>query len=74
MSFLDEAKAKLSTAVDDHGDKIADGIDKAGDVADEKTGGKYADKIDQATGKAGRPRRARRQGRRHRARRPRLAR
>ena len=52
MSFLDKAKAKLTKAVDDHGDKIADGIDKAGAVVNEKTGGKHADKIDQATGKA----------------------
>ena len=52
MSFLDKAKAKLTEAVDDHGDKIADGIDKAGEFVNEKTGGKHADKIDQATGKA----------------------
>jgi hypothetical protein len=52
MSFLDKAKAKLTKAVDDHGDKIADGIDKAGDVVNEKTGGKHADKIDTATDKA----------------------
>ena len=29
MSFLDKAKAQLTKAVDDHGDKIATGIDKA---------------------------------------------
>jgi len=52
MSFLDKAKEKLGKAVDDHGDKIAQGIDKAGAFANEKTGGKHADKIDQATGKA----------------------
>ena len=52
MSFLDKAKAKLTEAVDQHGDKIADGIDKAGAFANDKTGGKHADKIDQATGKA----------------------
>ena len=52
MSFLDKAKAKLTDAVDQHGDQIADGIDKAGAMADEKTGGKHADKIDQATCKA----------------------
>ena len=27
-------------------DKISDGIDKAGDFIDRKTGGKYADKVD----------------------------
>ena len=57
MSFLDKAKAKLTKAVDDHGDKIAEGIDRAGafaneDPPNEKTGGKHAAKIDQATGKA----------------------
>ena len=52
MSFMDKAKAALTDAVDQHGDKIAQGIDKAGSVVNEKTGGKHADKIDQATGKA----------------------
>ena len=52
MSFLDKAKAKVTQAVDDHGDKIAGGIDKAGAMVTEKTGGKHAYKIDQATGKA----------------------
>ena len=52
MGFLDNAKNKLTKAVDDHGDKIAGGIDKAGAFANEKTGGKHADKIDKATGKA----------------------
>ena len=52
MSFLDKAKATLTDAVDQHGDKIAQGIDKAGSVVNEKTGGKHADKIEQATGKA----------------------
>ncbi|WP_299926243.1 antitoxin [uncultured Nocardioides sp.] len=52
MGFLDKAKAKLTDAVDQHGDKIAQGIDKAGDMVNEKTGGKHADKVDQARGKA----------------------
>lgn len=52
MSFLDKAKAKLGKAVDDHGDKISDGIDRAARLADEKTGGKHTDKITRATGKA----------------------
>lgn len=52
MSFLDKAKAKLTEAVDQHGDKIAQGIDKAAHLANEKTGGKHADKIDKATVKA----------------------
>jgi len=52
MGFLDNAKDKLGDAVDQHGDKISDGIDKAAALADEKTGGKHTDKIESATGKA----------------------
>jgi hypothetical protein len=52
MGFLDDAKDKLSDLVDKHGDKVADGVDKAAAVADEKTGGKFADKIDAGTEKA----------------------
>jgi hypothetical protein len=52
MSFLGKAKDKLTKAVDQHGGKIADGIDKAGKAVNDKTGGKHADKINQATGKA----------------------
>ncbi len=52
MSFLDDAKKKLGRAVDQHGDKISTGIDKAAQAADKKTGGKHHDKIANATGKA----------------------
>lgn len=45
MSFLDKARGKLTEAVDQHGDKIARGIDKAAAEADRRTGGKHADKI-----------------------------
>jgi antitoxin protein of toxin-antitoxin system len=48
MSMFDNMKDKVSKLVDDHGDKVAEGLDKAGDFADEKTGGKYSDKIDAA--------------------------
>ena len=34
-------------------DKVKDGLDKAGDVVDDKTGGKFGDKIDMATDKVG---------------------
>ena len=44
MGFLDDAK-KL---VDEHDDQVDDAIEKAGDLVDDKTGGKYADKIDKA--------------------------
>jgi len=52
MGFLDDAKAKLKGAVDSHGDKIADGLDKAGGLIDKKTGGKYSEKITQGVDKA----------------------
>lgn len=54
MGFLDKAKKQLTGAVDKHGDKIADGIDKAKEMAKEKTGGKHDDKIDKAADRAGR--------------------
>ncbi|WP_134767157.1 antitoxin [Nocardioides sp. 1609] len=52
MGFLDDAKNKLTGAVDDHGDKIESGIDKAAGLADSKTGGKFHDKIETGTDKA----------------------
>ena len=52
MGFLDKLKGTVGKAVDDHGDKIAQGIDKAADVADQKTGGKHSDKIDTGADKA----------------------
>jgi hypothetical protein len=52
MGFLDNAKDKLNQAIDKHGDKISLGIDKAADLADQKTKGKYSDKIDNAAAKA----------------------
>ena len=53
MSFLDDAKKKLDDVVDEHGDKIAYGVEKAGDFIDDKTGNKHADKVDQAQEKIG---------------------
>lgn len=38
--------SKAKKAVKDHGDKVADGVDKATDVVDDKTGGKFSDKLD----------------------------
>ncbi|TYL51308.1 antitoxin, partial [Nocardioides sp. BGMRC 2183] len=52
MGFLDDAKKKLSAAVDKHGDKIDSSIDKAADFADKKTGGKYRGQIQGGVGKA----------------------
>jgi hypothetical protein len=59
MGFLDKLKGKGDTlkdkaqgAVDQHGDKISDGIDKAAGFVDNKTGGKFGDKTDTAAAKA----------------------
>lgn len=52
MGFMDNIKKKATKAVDQHGDKIAGGIDKAAAAVDKKTGGKHQDKIAKATGKA----------------------
>ena len=45
MGFLDKAKQRLTKAVDEHGDKIEQGADKLGNVINEKTGSKHADKV-----------------------------
>ncbi|MFE3603734.1 antitoxin [Streptomyces sp. NPDC059142] len=59
MGFLDSLKAKIGPAKEkvadlaqQHGDKIEQGLDKAARTVDEKTKGKYSDKIDTGTGKA----------------------
>lgn len=59
MSFMDTIKDKLGMAkgkADDmmrqHGDKVDQGIDKAGETADRRTGGKYSDRIDSGVEKA----------------------
>ncbi|MDR2895071.1 MAG: antitoxin [Propionibacteriaceae bacterium] len=38
---------QISGALSGHADEIKDGIDKVGDFIDSKTGGKFADKVDQ---------------------------
>ena len=48
MSILDKVKELLGQ----HSDKAQQGIDKAGDVINDKTGGKYSDKIESAQDKA----------------------
>ena len=37
---------KVKETAETHGDKIADGVDKATDMIDEKTGGKFGDQLD----------------------------
>ena len=48
MSILDKLKGLLKGK----GDQANSAIDKAADVADDKTGGKYSDQIDTAAEKA----------------------
>jgi hypothetical protein len=55
MGLFDKLKkmaGKAEDLVEEHDDKILDGIDKAADLADDKTGGKHADKIDTGADKA----------------------
>ena len=49
MGLMDTIKGMLKG----NADKAKAGIDKAGDMIDEKTDGKFADKIDMAQDKAG---------------------
>jgi hypothetical protein len=44
MGFLDDAE-KLA---DEHDEQVDAAIEKAGDLADDRTGGKYADQVDRA--------------------------
>jgi len=52
MGIFDSLKKKATKAVDEHGDQIAKGIDKAADVADSKTHGKHSGQLDRAAGAA----------------------
>lgn len=54
MSFIDKAKRAVGKAVDSHGEKIQQGLNKAGDAVDRKTGGKYTKQIRSGTSAAGR--------------------
>lgn len=48
MSFLDKAKDLAG----DNADKIGEGLDKAADLINDKTGGKFEGQIDGAVDKA----------------------
>lgn len=59
MGLMDRMKAKLSPArekaahlADQHGGKVERGLDRAAKLVDEKTKGKYSDKIHTSTDKA----------------------
>jgi len=45
MGFLDKMRKSATKAVDEHGDKISRGLDKAADAVDKKTKGKYSDQV-----------------------------
>lgn len=46
MGVFDNIKDKITGLVDEHGDKAGDGVDRAGDMVDEKTGGQHAEHVD----------------------------
>ncbi len=52
MGMFDKFKDAAEKAVDEHGDKIASGLDRAGDAIDDKTGGKHTEKIASGLDKA----------------------
>ncbi|REE99263.1 antitoxin [Thermomonospora umbrina] len=49
MSFMTKVKEMLGQ----NSGKAKQAVDKAGDMVDKRTGGKYADKVDKAQKKAG---------------------
>lgn len=52
MGRFDDLKNKAKGLVDKQGDKISDGLEKVGDIVDDKTDGKHTDKIRQGIDKA----------------------
>jgi hypothetical protein len=48
MGIFDNLRKKATKAVDEHGDQIAKGIDKAADLADTKTHGQHHSQVDKA--------------------------
>lgn len=45
MGLFDKLKRQATRAVDQHGDKIAEGLDRAAQEADRRTGGKHSPRI-----------------------------
>ena len=52
MGMMDNMKDKARDAVGQHGDKIDEGLDKAGELAKDKAPGQHDDKIDRGVDKA----------------------
>ena len=51
--FQEQAKNWLRNVVKQNPDKIKAGVEKAGDLVDKQTGGKYAEKVDTVQQKVG---------------------
>jgi hypothetical protein len=51
MSAFDNIKDKGQDLVDNHGEQVDQGIDKAGDLVDQHTGGGHSGQIDQGEDK-----------------------
>ncbi|WP_427920258.1 antitoxin [Streptomyces sp. cg40] len=52
LGDLGKLKDKAEEIAEEHGDTISDGLEKAGELVDEKTGGKHSEQIDTAVDKA----------------------
>ena len=52
MSIFDKLRRSATKVVDQHGDKISTGLDKAAKAVDERTAGKHSDKIAKGVGAA----------------------
>lgn len=52
MGIFDNLKDKAQDLVDSQGEKVGEGVDKAGELIDDKTGGKYSEQINQGEEKA----------------------
>ena len=48
MSEFGDLAGKAEELAQEHPDQVKQGLEKAGQVADEKTGGQYTDQIDKA--------------------------
>lgn len=48
MGIFDSAKEKAGEFAEQNPDKLNQGVEKAGDFADERTGGQHAEHVDKA--------------------------
>jgi hypothetical protein len=53
MGTFDDMKDKAQDVAGEHSEQVDQGMEKAGEFVDEKTGGKHTDKIDRGVDKAG---------------------